>query len=102
MSRAPFRGWHGGPVAGANPPYGVPMSAGVPGSILDQVAICPPNDIKAVQIALERDDVPAVILEPAGGQSGTRPRIPGYLQQLRALTTRLIVGLIFHELTTGL
>ena len=54
-----------------NPPYDVPMSAGVPGATLDQLAICPPNDIKAVEIALERGDVAAVILEPAGGQSGT-------------------------------
>src|SRR5207245_2263399 len=96
-----FHGWHDGAVAGVNPPYEVPMSAGVPGSILDQVAICPPNDIKAVQIALERGDVAAVILEPAGGQSGTTPTIPGYLQELRALTTRHGVVLIFDEVITG-
>jgi glutamate-1-semialdehyde 2,1-aminomutase len=96
-----FHGWHDGAVAGVNPPYEVPMSAGVPGSILDQVAICPPNDIKAVQNALERGDVAAVILEPAGGQSGTTPTIPGYLQELRALTTRHGVVLIFDEVITG-
>src|SRR3989475_47596 len=70
-----FHGWHDGAVAGVNPPYEVPMSAGVPGSILDQVAICPSNDIKAVQIALERGDVAAVILEPAGGPAGTAPAV---------------------------
>src|SRR5213594_5152768 len=96
-----FHGWHDGAVAGVNPPYEVPMSAGVPGSILDQVAICPPNDIKAVQNALERGDVAAVILEPAGGQSGTTPTIPGYLQELRALTERNQVVLIFDEVITG-
>jgi len=77
------------------------MSAGVPGATLDQVVICPPNDIKAVQVALERGDVAAVILEPAGGQSGTTPTIPGYLQELRALTTRHGVVLIFDEVITG-
>ena len=77
------------------------MSAGVPGATLDQLAICPPNDIKAVQIALERGDIAAVILEPAGGQSGTTPTIPGYLQELRALTTRHGVVLIFDEVITG-
>src|SRR6266849_2715046 len=96
-----FHGWHDGAVAAVNPPYDVPMSAGVPGSTLDQVAICPPNDIKAVQVALERGDVAAVILEPAGGQSGTTPTIPGYLQELRALTTRHGVVLIFDEVITG-
>jgi len=56
---------------------------------------------QAVQIALERGDVAAVILEPAGGQSGTTPTIPGYLQELRALTTRHGVVLIFDEVITG-
>jgi len=79
----------------------VPMSAGVPGATLDQVVICPPNDIKAVQVALERGDIAAVILEPAGGQSGTTPTIPGYLQELRALTTRHGAVLIFDEVITG-
>jgi glutamate-1-semialdehyde 2,1-aminomutase len=96
-----FHGWHDGAVAGVNPPYEVPMSAGVPGATLDQLVICPPNDIKAVQIALERGDVAAVILEPAGGQSGTTPTVPGYLQELRALTTRHGVVLIFDEVITG-
>src|SRR5207302_2255114 len=60
-----------------------------------------PNDIKAVEVALDRGDVAAVILEPAGGQAGTTPTIPGYLQELRALTTRRRVVLIFDEVITG-
>jgi glutamate-1-semialdehyde 2,1-aminomutase len=96
-----FHGWHDGAVAGVNPPYEVPMSAGIPGAMLDQVVICPPNDIKAVEIALQRGDIAAVILEPAGGQSGTTPTIPGYLQELRALTTKHGVVLIFDEVITG-
>jgi glutamate-1-semialdehyde 2,1-aminomutase len=96
-----FHGWHDGAAVGVNPPYEVPMSAGIPGATLDQVLICPPNDIKAVQLALERGDIAAVIMEPAGGQSGTTPTIPGYLQELRALTTRHGVVLIFDEVITG-
>jgi glutamate-1-semialdehyde 2,1-aminomutase len=96
-----FHGWHDGAAVGVNPPYEVPMSAGIPGATLDQVLICPPNDIKAVELALERGDVAAVIMEPAGGQSGTTPTIPGYLQELRALTTRHGVVLIFDEVITG-
>src|SRR5215470_11552257 len=96
-----FHGWHDGAVAAVNPPYEVPMSAGIPGATLDQVVICPPNDIKAVEIALQRGDIAAVILEPAGGQSGTTPTIPGYLQELRALTTKHGVVLIFDEVITG-
>jgi glutamate-1-semialdehyde 2,1-aminomutase len=96
-----FHGWHDGAAVGVNPPYEVPMSAGIPGATLDQVLICPPNDIKAVELALERGDIAAVIMEPAGGQSGTTPTIPGYLQELRALTTRHGVVLIFDEVITG-
>ena len=96
-----FHGWHDGVVAAVNPPYDVPMSAGVPASVLDQLLVCPPNDIKSVDTMLERGDVAAVILEPAGGQSGTTPTIPGYLQELRSLTTRHNVVLIFDEVITG-
>lgn len=96
-----FHGWHDGVVAGVNPPYDVPMSAGVPGATLDQVLACPPNDAKAVESLIERGDVAAVILEPAGGQAGTTPTIPGYLQELRALTRRHGVVLIFDEVISG-
>ena len=96
-----FHGWHDGAVAAVNPPYDVPLSAGVTDATLEQVVICPPNDIKAVEIAFERGDVAAIILEPAGGQAGTTPTIPGYLQELRALTLKHRVVLIFDEVITG-
>jgi glutamate-1-semialdehyde 2,1-aminomutase len=96
-----FHGWHDGVVAAVNPPFDVPMSAGVPASTLDQLLLAPPNDIKAVATLLERGDVAAVILEPAGGQSGSVPTIPGYLQELRELCTRHNVVLIFDEVITG-
>ena len=96
-----FHGWHDGVVAGVNPPFEVPISAGVPAATLDQVLLCPFNDIKAVETLLERGDVAAVILEPAGGSSGTIATIPGYLEELRALTRRHQVVLIFDEVITG-
>jgi glutamate-1-semialdehyde 2,1-aminomutase len=96
-----FHGWHDGVVAAVNQPFEVPLSAGVPAATLDQVLVCPPNDVKAVETRLEGGDVAAVILEPAGGQSGTTPTIPGYLQELRAVTRRHDVLLIFDEVITG-
>jgi glutamate-1-semialdehyde 2,1-aminomutase len=96
-----FHGWHDGVVAAVNPPFDVPMSAGVPAAILDQLLLCPPNDIKSVETMLDRGDVAAVILEPAGGQSGTTPTMPGYLQELKSLCTRHNVVLIFDEVITG-
>jgi glutamate-1-semialdehyde 2,1-aminomutase len=96
-----FHGWHDGVAAGVHPPFEIPLSAGVPGAILDQVLLCPPNDIKAVETLLQRGDIAGVIIEPAGGQAGTTPTIPGYLQELRALTRRHEVVLIFDEVITG-
>ena len=96
-----FHGWHDGVVVGVNPPYDVPMSAGVPDAVRDQVIVCPPNDVKAVEIALKGGEVAAVILEPAGGQAGTTPTIPGYLQELRRVTTEQGTVLIFDEVITG-
>ena len=96
-----FHGWHDGVVIGVSPPYEVPITAGVPGALIDQTLVCPFNDIKAAEIVLERGDVAAVILEPAGGSSGTTPTLPGFLQELRALTTRHGVVLIFDEVITG-
>jgi glutamate-1-semialdehyde 2,1-aminomutase len=96
-----FHGWHDGAVVAVSPPYDVPLSAGVPHAIMDQVVVCPPNDSKAIELAFERGDIAGMILEPAGGNSGTTPTIPGYLAELRALATRHGVVLIFDEVITG-
>jgi glutamate-1-semialdehyde 2,1-aminomutase len=96
-----FHGWHDGAVVAVSPPYDAPWSAGVPQATMDQVVICPPNDSKAVEVALERGDIAGVILEPAGGNSGTTPTIPGYLAELREVTRRHDVVLIFDEVITG-
>jgi glutamate-1-semialdehyde 2,1-aminomutase len=96
-----FHGWHDGAVVAVSPPYDVPLSAGVPHAVMDQVVVCPPNDSKAVETAFERGDIAGMILEPAGGNSGTTPTIPGYLAELRSLATRHGVVLIFDEVITG-
>src|SRR5207244_10252569 len=59
-----FHGWHDGAVAAVNPPYEVPMSAGVPGAMLDQMVSCPRTDIQAVPVALERGAGAGALLEP--------------------------------------
>jgi glutamate-1-semialdehyde 2,1-aminomutase len=96
-----FHGWHDGAVVAVSPPYDVPWSAGVPHATMEQVIICPPNDSKAIELAFERGDIAGMILEPAGGNSGTTPTLPGYLQELRNLATRHGVVLIFDEVITG-
>jgi len=97
-----FHGWHDYAFAGVKPPYDVPVSGGIPVETLAQIILCPPNDLEALEKILStRQDVAAVILEPAGGSSGTIPTDPGYLKGLRDLTRRYQVILIFDEVITG-
>lgn len=97
-----FHGWHDGVVAGVNPPYDLPMSAGIPAGVVEEVILCPPNDIKEVSRILEvRSDIAAVIIEPGGGSSGTIPTDPDFLRQLRSRTKERGVLLIFDEVITG-
>jgi glutamate-1-semialdehyde 2,1-aminomutase len=85
-----------------NPPFDVPMSAGIPGAVLGEVLLCPPNDVAALERLLaDRQDVGALILEPSGGQAGTDPIEPGFLKDLRQLTTDRGIVLIFDEVITG-
>ncbi len=97
-----FHGWHDGVVPGVNPPYEVPMSAGVPGAVLGEVLLAPQDDAPALERLLgSRQDIAAVILEPSGGQAGTFPIAPDFLTAVRRLTAAHGVVLIFDEVITG-
>ena len=96
-----FHGWHDGVALAVDPPYDVPWSAGVPTSTLDQILLCPPNDIKAVDTVLQRGDVAAVILEPTGGHFGSVPMPAAFVRALRTETQRAGTLLIFDEVVTG-
>ena len=97
-----FHGWHDDVSTGVNPPYDVPMSAGIPGPVLGEVLVSPANDFQAIERLLgSRQDVAAVILEPTGAQAGTVPIDHGFLKELRQLTTDRGVVLIFDEVITG-
>ena len=97
-----FHGWHDGVSSGVNPPFDVPMSAGIPGAVLGEVLLSPPNDIAALEQLLgSRSDIGAVILEPSGGQAGVFPIDPGFLKDLRQLTQDRGTVLIFDEVITG-
>jgi glutamate-1-semialdehyde 2,1-aminomutase len=97
-----FHGWHDGVSTAVNPPYEIPMSAGIPGPVLGEVLVSPANDIAALEQLLgARQDVAAVILEPSGAQAGTIPTSAGFLKDLRQLTSDRGVVLIFDEVITG-
>lgn len=95
-----FHGWHDYATVGVRPPYKTPVSRGVSEEILGQVLLCPPNDIHALEKVLG-EDVATVILEPAGGTSGTIPTDPAFLKELREVTREHGVVLIFDEVISG-
>jgi glutamate-1-semialdehyde 2,1-aminomutase len=89
-------------ATGVNPPFEIPMSVGIPGPVLGEVLLSPPNDIGALErLVKSRSDIGAVILEPSGAQAGTDPIDPGFLKDLRQLTSDKGLVLIFDEVITG-
>ena len=97
-----FHGWHDSVMAGVKPPYDVPASSGIPQAVLDNTLLCPPNDADTLNKILEQDnDVAAVIIEPTGGSFIIIPTRDGFLKELRELTQKHNVILIFDEVVTG-
>jgi glutamate-1-semialdehyde 2,1-aminomutase len=80
---------------------GIPGSAGVPEGAAKDTLVVPYNDLPSVEKALAAGDVAAVIIEPVAGNMGLVLPAPGYLEGLRALTTKHGALLIFDEVITG-
>ena len=91
-----FHGWSDYLVAGSD---GI---GGIPQETLSTMIVLPPNDIETFEKTLqENDDIAAVILEPTGAHMGLEPILPEFLHQLREVTARYGVILIFDEVVTG-
>ncbi|MFD2169029.1 glutamate-1-semialdehyde 2,1-aminomutase [Tumebacillus lipolyticus] len=82
---------------------GLPDSPGVPESIAANTLTVPYNDIDSLKLAFEKfgEDIAAVILEPIAGNMGCVLPLPGYLEQVRAITKQYGSLLIFDEVMTG-
>ncbi len=97
-----FHGWHDNLTIGVNPPFDEPVPPGILQEVADTVLLCPPNDSQRLEEILKQNkDVACVILEPTGGSFGTIPSRPGFLQEVRELTQKYDVLLIFDEVITG-
>lgn len=96
-----FHGWHNSLIIGASPPYEL-SPPGIPKGVRQDTIVCPPNDIKKVEkILQEGDKVACVIIEPTGASFGMIPTSAGFLKELRQITDRYGVLLIFDEIITG-
>lgn len=80
----------------------MPETLGIPSAAAALSVILPYNDPSAFAI-IERESasLAAVIVEPMLGVGGALPAAPGFLAQLRELTHRLGIVLIFDEVITG-
>jgi glutamate-1-semialdehyde 2,1-aminomutase len=97
-----FHGWHDGVAAGAMSHFEGGVPAGIPAGLVDQTILLPADDIARVADTLAaRDDIAAVMLEPSGASWGQVPLPEGFLAELRRVTERNGVLLIFDEVITG-
>lgn len=83
--------------------FGLPGTPGVPADTVRHTLLAPYNDVAAVRelFAAQGNDIAAVIVEPAAGNMGFVPPVPGFLEGLRELTSQYGALLIFDEVITG-
>ncbi len=90
-----FHGWNDYVLAGS---AGI---GGIPQETLSTMIVLPANDISVVEKTLQNDNVAGIILEPTGAHMGETPVFPSFLGELREITQRYGVVLIFDEVVTG-
>ncbi len=99
-----FHGWHDQLIPGAGPPHdpsGYYATPGVTESVLGDLIVVPPNDLNAVEKALDQYELSSVIVESTGGRWGVVPLEEGFLKGLRDLTERKGVIFILDEVISG-
>jgi glutamate-1-semialdehyde 2,1-aminomutase len=82
---------------------GIPGSPGVPAAAVADTVVLPYNDLDAVLAIFEREGerIAAVIVEPVAGNMGCVPPEAGFLDGLRACTSKWGALLVFDEVMTG-
>jgi glutamate-1-semialdehyde 2,1-aminomutase len=97
-----FHGWHDHVAFGVKEHLDGTPTVGVLADVSANVILIKPNDVAGVARVLgERSDVAAVMIEPVGSSSGAIPTPPAVLRELREITRRHGVLLIFDEVVTG-
>jgi len=87
----------------ADRPTSCAHSRGIPAGVVEDVLICPWNDIEAVCAILDahKGEVAAVVAEPIVANNACTMPLPGFLEKLREACTKRGVLLIFDEIVTG-
>jgi glutamate-1-semialdehyde 2,1-aminomutase len=86
-------------AGGRRRPKTVASSAGIPPAVLKHVIVLPWNDAEACAQIIEKEagKLAALLVDPLLGVGGIIPPVDGFLQQLRAVTERHGIVLIFDE-----
>ena len=98
-----FHGWHDQLTPAADPPHDDPAypTPGIPDDVLDQLVVVPPNDLEAVERALETHQPACAIVEGTGGRWGVVPVRGEFLKGLRELTAATGTIFVMDEVITG-
>ncbi len=97
-----FHGWHDHMTAGHANHFDGTATVGVIEAVASNVVLASPLDINEVRHILETDDdIAAVICEPTGASFGMVPMSAEFCRELREITVRQDVLLIFDEVVTG-
>jgi glutamate-1-semialdehyde 2,1-aminomutase len=88
----------------ADAPASVPQSEGIPAAIVELTTVVPFNDLSALEKAFahHRDEVAAIIVEPAMMNLGIVLPDQGYLAAIKEIAHRHGALLIFDEVKTGI
>ena len=88
------------PKTPGNSPQPIPDSAGIPGSIKEDILVAPFNDAVAVESLIKENpnSIAAVFMEPL---QRLIPPQPGFLEAMRELTLAHDILLVFDEVVTG-
>jgi predicted acetylornithine/succinylornithine family transaminase len=78
------------------PAYRLPFRPLTPGVSISE------RDLADLDAALSADTTAALVVEPVQGEGGVRVLDPGFLRELRAMTTERDVALILDEIQCGL
>lgn len=83
--------------------FGIPNSAGVPEALAELTLSIPYNDLRVLEETLSKfaSDIACFILEPVPANMGVILPDPEYLKQVRELTKKFGVLLIFDEVISG-
>ncbi len=91
-----FHGWHDQVAFASVSHFDGTIPAGITPETMQNMILCPPNDLEQVeQILATNDDIAAVLIEPSGSSFGHVPTGGDFLVQLRKLTQERGFVLIF-------